>query len=399
MDSSSKKRGGYHSQMGRTQIGFLGTFPDALKTLIRAIRSKNQGYGAKSIIAELIHKYGYLENDLPCKSILAAFLKEESFTKRYEPHSDLPSTIKLLKPPTRPHERWQLDGRGNETVGGVGVVALLSIKDVFSTLYVCNFPAVMKSLEGHPNTSDYQTALRIGFTERGLPESLQVDHASVFYDNKTKSPFPTQLHLWLVALGVELIYSRVHCPTDQGMVERSHETIYNQVLKGQVKFNSWEHLYKKCRERLHYLNNFIESSSCDNKPPLVLCPKAIHSGKYYNPYEEISILNMENVYKFLSECKWYRNVASNKTVSLGGQVYYLANATNKQQLEITFCPHCKYLMFHDDKELLIAMLPIKNINPNSLMGNLGDFTKINGLQLPLVFDWDKQKITTTFSDL
>ena len=374
----------------------MSTFSDKLKNIIKKMREKNEGFGALSILTELEHTHGYSKKELPTRSTIAAFLKEKGLVKRYEPHHDLPTPRATT--PKEAHELWQLDGRGNEEAQGVGPVALLDIKDIYSKTYITCFAAKMKSMQGHPNTSDYQTALRLGFTEYGLPKRVQVDHASVFYDNKSKSPFPTKLHLWLIGLGIELFHSRVHRPTDQAHVERSHEVLYKQILEGNPQFESWTQLYNKCEKRRFFLNNLLPSTSCDNQAPLNAHPEATHSGRFYNPIHEQNILQMNRIYEYLAKCKWFRRVAANGTISLGKQIYYIANTKTKEQLEITFCSFCKCLMFHNDKELLVAMLPIKNITVNSLIGNLGNLNQITGLQLPIPFDWETSKVNTTFSD-
>jgi len=394
MEFTLKKRGALHSEMGRPIIGEMSTFSDTLKTLIKKIRQANEGFGATSILTELEHKYAYTKKDLPSRSTITAFLKKEGLTKIYERHSNLPT--KPYYSPTHAHQLWQLDGRGNEQVEGVGTIALLDIKDVYSCTYVSYFPSRMKTKNHHPTANDYQITLRLGFMQYGLPKGIQVDHASVFYENKSKSPFPTRLHLWIVGLGIKLHYSRVHRPTDQAKVERSHEIVFNQVLKGRKKFKNWTHLFVKVKERVHYLNYLIPSTSCNDQPPLVACPQAAHSGRNYNPLTEQRLLNMDIVYDYLTRCKWYRKVASNKTVSLGGQVYYLTESKPKEQLEIVFCNSCKHLLFHNDNELLIDMLPIKGMTPEYLMGKLGDLYKIPTLQLSIPFDWEDESLAQLF---
>ena len=95
---------------------------------------------------------------------------------------------------------------------------------------------------------DGTATLKLAFTDWGLPEQLQVDHDSVFYDNRTPSPFPTRLHLWLLALGIGLTFSRVGRPTDQGLTERSQQLWTDQVILGQ-SFNDWQHLYLALQQR------------------------------------------------------------------------------------------------------------------------------------------------------
>ena len=377
--------------MGRPKQGSLSSYPQPLGDLVKQIREEDSGYGAQSIHAELQYKYGYSREELPSHSTIAAYLKEQGLTKRYEPHSSHPKVTVEVK---EAHDVWQLDGRGNENIPNVGAITLLDVKDVQSHAYVSCFPAQMQSMKGHPNTHNYQTALRLGFLEFGLPKLVQVDHASVFYDNNSKSPFPTKLHLWLIGLGISLFYSRVHRPTDQGMVERSHEVLYQQILKSKTPFRDWEHLFEKCNQRRKALNYQIDSHATNNQPPLINNPKARYSKRPYTLQNEPNIIDLNKIYDFLSKGKWFRKVAGNKLIFLGGQSYYIRNAQPKEQLEITFCKHCQFLLFQNDKELLIEMKPIQGINEEILMGSIANFYSLKGFQLQIPFDFDDKSDTT-----
>src|SRR5574337_1223758 len=83
-------------------------------------------------------------------------------------------------------------------VEGVGQVSLISVIDVVSRLKVESYPGMETTNPGLP---DYQLTLRRAFLTSGLPETLTLDHGTVFYDHTTPSPFPTRLHLWLLAQG------------------------------------------------------------------------------------------------------------------------------------------------------------------------------------------------------
>lgn len=384
--------------MGRPKSGYLSSYPQSLRDRIVLMRQLEEGWGPKTILAELKNLYGYVDNDLPNRSSIAFFLKQEGLIKNYERHSDLP--VPPFGGAKEAHDLWQLDARGNEvakTEKEELTIALLDIKDVFSKTYVCCFPAQMSSKRGHPNTNNYQIALRLGFIQHGMPKRVQVDHASVFCENTTKSPFPTTLHLWLVALGIDLCYSRVHQPTDQAHVERSHEVLYNQILKGEKTFKNWETLYAKCQERRNALNNYLPSVSCNELAPLQDNPNAKHSGRDYNPHKEMQLLDMSKVYQYLDKCTWYRKVANNNTISLGGQIYYLGLAKKRAQVKITFCSSCNYLLFQNDKELLIAQIPIKGLNKSKLIGQWDDIFNVPSLQLAIPFEWEN-KVSTTLLD-
>ncbi len=75
--------------------------------------------------------------------------------------------------------------------------------------------------------------LRRAFLTTGLPRRITFDHGTVFYDNTSPSPFPTRLHLWLLALGIDICFTRKRCPTDHAKIERTHQTMTLQALLGQ----------------------------------------------------------------------------------------------------------------------------------------------------------------------
>lgn len=367
--------------MGRPKLGALSSFPKEYATIINDVRNNNKGFGPDSILEEIEDRFKIPSDKLPNRSTVARYLKEKGHVKQYEKHSEMPITS--LFEPKEAHELWQLDGRGNEQVKGLGTVALLDIIDVYSSTYAQCYPAEIASPFGHPDTVDYKTALRLAFIEFGMPKKLQVDHASVFFENKSKSPFPTLFHLWLTSLGIKLCYSRVHRPTDQAKVERSHQTLYNQILKREKAFENLEDLLNFCNERRKKLNHRLPSKSNEGKAPLVAHPTAKHSQRVYTPCLEAELIDMNLVYKFLSEGTWYRKVASNGTVCLGGQVYYISANKAKTELKITFCATSKNLLFHDVKDHCLAQLPIKGISLEILLAGLDRIYQTPNLQLTL----------------
>lgn len=371
----------------------MSSFPRALQDQVRTMRGQEQGWGPTTILTELQLDKKWATSQLPSRSVIGAFLKQEQLSKSYEPNHAL--DVEGCKKAKRCHSLWQIDGQGNSQVKGVGALAMLNIKDVHSSILAASFPARMKNMQSHPNTSDYQTVMRLGFIHHGLPGRLQSDHASVFFDNGSKSPFPTLFCLWLISLGIQPCFSRFNQPTDQGKVERAHQTVFNQVLRRKDGFKNWEHLFESCQKRRQRLNEFIPSTATDNLPPLKKYPQAKHSGRFYHPHKEAQMISIKRVFAFLAKGKWYRKVASSRTVSLGNQVYYIPKAKPKEQLSITFCNRKKQLLFQNDKELVIHQMPLKGICVESLMGNLQQLARFPSLQLELPLFWEAQKVNTT----
>jgi transposase InsO family protein len=156
------------------------------------------------------------DEPLPSRAQIARLLKQAGLTRRYQPHHD------LAQPPrthlTSPHQEWQMDAQGIMRVEGVGKVSLINIVDVTRSLKTESYPSLDTT---NPALADYQLSLRRAFLTYGLPEALTLDHGAVFYDNTTPSPFPTRLHLWLLALGVQVRFTRKRCPTDHAIIERT----------------------------------------------------------------------------------------------------------------------------------------------------------------------------------
>jgi hypothetical protein len=172
-----------------------------------------------------------------------------------------------------------MDAQGIMRVEGVGKVSLISIVDVVSRLKAESYPSLETT---NPALPDYQLALRRAFLTYGLPETLTLDHGTVFYDNTTPSPFPTRLHLWLLVLGVQVRFTRKRCPTDHAIIERTHQTMTAQALLGQA-YPSHSALWAGLDERRDVLNRHLPSRLLSHKPPLEAYPQAMHSGRSYRP--------------------------------------------------------------------------------------------------------------------
>jgi hypothetical protein len=185
---------------------------------------------------------------LPSPASIGRFLHEQGLTRAYEKHS--PLLVPERNPAEVPHAAWEMDARGYERVPDVGLVSLINLNDRCSHARLLSYPVWVgdKRCTRHPTTEDYQTALRLAFTEWGMPIQLQVDRESMFFDNTTQSPFPTRLHLWLLALNIELVFGRPRCPTDQGMTQRSHQLWAAQCLQGQT-YSDWFALYWTLHQR------------------------------------------------------------------------------------------------------------------------------------------------------
>jgi transposase len=375
------------STLGRPERGALSAFPPELRATLHRWRKDHPGWGAKTLRAELELDKQFQHQPLPSRRSIARFLQTEGLTRPRQPHHPLPSPMR--PPRSAPHEEWEMDARGEERVEGVGLVMLIDLNDRLSHVRLLSYPCWVgdQRVTRGPTTADYQLALRLAFAEWGVPDRLAVDHDVVFFDSRSASPFPTRLHLWLLALDVGLVFGPLGRATERGLTERSHQLWGAQVLEGQ-HFTDWEALYQTLVQRRQFLNERLPCARLGEVPPLVTYPNARTPRREYRPEWEAQVLDLARIYAYLAQCRWFRLVSSIGTVTLGGQVYGLGRTWAKQQVEITFDATDQHLVFRAAGEEPIKRLPIQGITVPALMGELGPLVDLPAFQLALPMTWE-----------
>jgi hypothetical protein len=383
-------RTGLVSPMGRPVKGTLSSFPAEVGMTLLRWRQEHPGWGPMTLSKELAQHPAFAGQRVPGCASIGRFLQAKGLTEVYERHQELP---KEEKPAGLPHQMWEMDAQGYQFIPDVGQVSLINLNDRGSHLRLLSYPCWLgnKRVERHARTGDYQTALRLAFTDWGLPQALQVDHESVFYDNKSKSPFPTLLHLWLLALGITLHFGRFGRATDQGMTERSHQLWQGQVVQG-ATFANWQALYDALYQRRNFLNTVLPCASLDGQPPLVAYPQAHHSERPYRLEWEVALLNLERIDAYLARGRWFRRIANNGIISLGSTLYYVGCKWKQQQIEISFDPDTRQFRCFDAAAHLLKELPCQGLSIASLMGDLFPLVHFPVFQLALPFTWEEQQV-------
>ena len=375
----SAQRSALAPRMGRPPTGALGHFALSLREEIRHLRTANPGWGAKTLRLE-IEKRMLPGKAPPSCSRIAAFLKVEGLTRPYHRRSPLPQPNRSVT--AAPHGLWQMDAQGAVHLPTLGRVALINIVDSVSRVKTVSWPCLNTTT---PATADYQLALRSAFLPFGLPQRVSVDHDGVFYDTTCSSPYPSLLHLWLIALGVEVIFTRRHRPTDHACVERMHQTVMHQALDGQDPATA-EDLYAHLSERLAFLNEVYPSRSLEGQPPLVACPQAQHAGRLYRPEWEAEMIDLERVYAYLAGGRWFRHVCSSGRFWLGNYSYGVGKQWAKSTIEITFRPETHELLCTSADGKTSISLPVKGLTKLALMGEMSPSIGLQPYQPMLPLD-------------
>jgi len=358
-------RSGLAPTLGRPKSGILGTAPPEFRTALREMRLAHPGWGPQTLQLELAADPRFTDCvEIPSRARIAAFLKAEGLTRRYQRHSELPQPPDT--PPQAPHDEWELDAQGVRIIAGVGRVSVINIGDPYSHLRVESRACLGKSKADTPN---YQLALRRGALRYGLPKRISLDHDSAFFDNTCPSPYPSHLHLWLVALGVEVCFIPVGQPTAHGFIERTHEVVDQQALAGQ-QFDTPAAVQPALEQRLVFLNTRYPSRSLAGQPPLTAYPAAKHSGREYRPEWEAELLDLSRVYHYLAQGRWFRQVSAKGQFSLGADCYGLGHTWGNQTVEITFDPATQEFVCKSADGQTTQRVQAKGLTKADLMGEL-----------------------------
>ena len=386
---NSGGRAALASTMGRPLTGAMSTFAAPIRQTVLQWRNDHPGWGTKTIHSQLRQESAWAEGRLPSPATIGRLLKAEALTRHYHRHSALPEPPRL--PVTVPHQRWQLDAQGNEQVPDLGTVSLINLIDTSSRVRLLSYPCALERPQSHPTTVDYQTALRLAFSHWGLPRQLQFDHESVFFDSTSKSPYPTRLHLWLSALGIEVVFSQGPPPNEQAIVERSHQLWFEQVVNG-ARFACWGAFYEALLRRREFLNSMLPCATLGEQPPLLAYPEARHSGRWYRPEIEAALLDLGRVDAYLGQGRWYRLASKDATVRLGGQVYYVGVEQKRMSLEITYDGQARQLCFHNAAGQEVTRRAIKGVSQEALLGAMEPYVNLPSFQLQLPFRWSDQGV-------
>lgn len=146
----------------------------------------------------------------------------------------------------KPNQLWQMDFKGPVPAGAAPAVPLTILDDC------SRYVPELRALETTGTTGVFGTLRRV-FGTYGLPDALLMDHGTPWW-GPTNGHGITRLSVWLVELGITLIYSGIRHPQTQGKVERFHRTLA-RWLRDRTPSNSLRHLQARLSDFRELYNN------------------------------------------------------------------------------------------------------------------------------------------------
>jgi transposase InsO family protein len=217
-----------HSSPGRTPAG--------IEAGILTIRDAHPAWGARKI-ACCLQRSG---TKAPAVSTVHAVLARHG--RIVAPRDGAAAEQRFEK--DAPNLLWQMDFKGWITLNNGARCHPLTVIDDHSRYAPC-----LKACANQQKPT-VQSHLQATFARYGLPDAIFVDNGPPWGDASGRHW--TRLRVWLLKLGVELIYATPYHPQSRGKNERFHRTLNEEVFAlrsfrnlahVQHAFDAWREVY------------------------------------------------------------------------------------------------------------------------------------------------------------
>jgi hypothetical protein len=347
---------------GRPATGPMSGYDLLVRYVALRLKCQHKTWGAAYVVKKMGERPSLKGKKLPSPTTVWRYWRsfgDRLFPKRRPAQPKHP-------PAGAAHGVWQMDAKESVYVAGVGTVTIDQARDEFGRATVMHRIHPAEQPEQRIvklTTAQVQQDCRIAFTEWGLPDAIQTDQASIFVD-ADPAPFPAQLVLWWVGLGIE--HRLISAPQQNGCIERGHRTLNERTLIDQ-RFHNVDELQEQVDVDWHELNAECPSRAkgCNGQSPLVAHPELLTPRRPYCPEWELDLFDLKRVDKYLADRAWTRTVSEVGQVSLGGHRYGLGKTWAEQTVSISFDPEQRQFVFTQVKpktkrgQRLPDLLPVR----------------------------------------
>jgi hypothetical protein len=185
-----------------------------------------------------------------------------------------------------------------------------------------------------------QYQLQLAFARWGLPERVRVDNGKPW---GSKGDWPPVLALWLLGLGVQVVWNPPRQPQKNGVVERSQGTAKcwaepeacDSTGQLQERLDEADLLQ---REAYPYVGQLSRSQ---------VWPQLRHSGRPYALADEAAQWHLEPVVRHLGAYAVVRQVDCSGKVSLYHRLRYVGVRQAGRQVIVQFDPERREWLFAD----------------------------------------------------
>jgi transposase InsO family protein len=254
-----------------------------------------------------------------------------------------PSAIERPRVPraVRPHQGWQVDAAEEICLHGPRQVCWLQFVDECSGAFLKTTVFPTGRWE-HVDRYEIQEEFRRAFAQWGRPGRLRVDNG---YPWGSSGDLPAELALWLLGLGIEMIWNTPGCPQQNGVVERSQGTCQNWTEPETCRTPA--ELQRHCdrmdrRQREQYPYR-------DGSSRWEVYPELKHSGQAYSLRWEGKHWDLSKALAILSETTVPRHVDASGSVTLYHHTHYVGKPHIGTWVYVSLDPTGPTWVFSDER--------------------------------------------------
>lgn len=204
--------------------------PEAIEMLVVKARENDPGWGGRKLRCHLMNqaKAGQIEvpaDRIPAASTITAILARHGLLEDDDHPSRQGPWQRFER--ARPNELLQLDFKGEFPLANGQLCYPLTLIDDHS-----RFSLALAACRGQRRET-VQGHLREVFTRYGLPEAILCDNGPPWGAGlgwRDWGPYYTGLAVWLIRLGIKVIYSRPNHPQGKGKNERFNGSLKAELL-------------------------------------------------------------------------------------------------------------------------------------------------------------------------
>lgn len=230
--------------------------PEAIEQLVVAARRRDPGWGGRKLHCHLSNQaeagaISINRDQVPSASTITRILDRRGLLGAPDGPSRRGSWKRFER--SDPNELWQLDFKGEFRLANRQYCYPLTLIDDHSrfSLAVAGCPDQRRST--------VQAQLRKVFARYGLPQAILCDNGPPWGAGlgwRDWGPFYTGLAVWLMRLGVQVIYARPNHPQGKGKNERFNGTLQAELLdyeqfadhsQAHARMGDWRRRYNSVR--------------------------------------------------------------------------------------------------------------------------------------------------------
>lgn len=184
--------------------------------------------------------------------------------------------------------------------------------------------------------------LRRTFQRWGLPDRLRVDNGHPW---GSRNDLPTALGLWLIGLGVNMIWNKPRCPQMNGVVERA-QGVTQQWVEPQTPADPG-----RLQARLDWAVGIQRElyPAVAGRSRLAALPALATPRRAYQIEHEDAMWSLARVDQFLAQGVWQRRVGRSGQISLYNRDYWVGKRAVGQDVSVRFDPTDRQWVISDHR--------------------------------------------------